>query len=239
MERREGRIAAGAGFCLLWALILFVTAATVYNLAGDGALMAEQMRRYAPPENSGLPDEQYPEMGRMITDYLTGRNPVFQYSYSGIQEETIVCFQPHEAEHMADCRGLIHLAGVLRWITGGAALILTGTGIVLRKHRRRFASGMLAGFYLAAAVFTGILIWGVIDFDGLFTAFHRGAFTNDGWLLNPGTDMLIRLMPISFFVSMGIRVLQAILAITLLSCAAAIIIGKTDIQAERDGRASD
>ena len=31
------------------------------------------------------------------------------------------------------------------------------------------------------------------------------AFTNDGWLLNPGTDMLIRLMPEDFFISLGIR----------------------------------
>ena len=40
-----------------------------------------------------------------------------------------------------------------------------------------------------------------IDFDSLFILFHKVAFTNDLWLLNPQTDLLIRLMPIEFFVS--------------------------------------
>ena len=44
----------------------------------------------------------------------------------------------------------------------------------------------------------------LIDFDGLFVTFHRIAFTNDGWLLNPRTDLLIRLMPESFFIRLGL-----------------------------------
>ena len=52
-----------------------------------------------------------------------------------------------------------------------------------------------------------LLIWGLIDFDGLFTAFHRIAFTNDGWLLDPRTDLLIRLMPTELFVRLAVRIL--------------------------------
>jgi integral membrane protein (TIGR01906 family) len=59
----------------------------------------------------------------------------------------------------------------------------------------------------AGAVGTVLLIWGVIDFDGLFTAFHRIAFTNDGWLLDPRTDLLIRLMPTELFIRLAARIL--------------------------------
>ena len=38
-------------------------------------------------------------------------------------------------------------------------------------------------------------------FNSLFVLFHKVAFTNDLWLLNPQTDLLIRLMPIEFFIS--------------------------------------
>ena len=35
----------------------------------------------------------------------------------------------------------------------------------------------------------------------LFILFHKLVFTNDLWLLDPRTDLLIRLMPIEFFIS--------------------------------------
>ena len=46
-----------------------------------------------------------------------------------------------------------------------------------------------------------VIIAACIDFDSLFILFHKVAFTNDLWLLNPQTDLLIRLMPIEFFIS--------------------------------------
>ena len=51
------------------------------------------------------------------------------------------------------------------------------------------------------AAVTLIIIAACIDFNSLFILFHQIAFTNDLWLLDPRTDLLIRLMPIEFFVS--------------------------------------
>lgn len=51
------------------------------------------------------------------------------------------------------------------------------------------------------AVVTAVIILACIDFNSLFVLFHQIAFTNDLWLLNPQTDLLIRLMPIEFFIS--------------------------------------
>ena len=200
-----------AGFLLVWAVILFALAAAVYGTAGDGDLLAQEMRRHAPPETTGLPETEYTGVGRMTAGYLTGREETFQYVFSDAEGRRFVCFQPHEAAHMADCRGLIGLAGRLRWIAAAAALLPAAAGAVLRR-RRDFTGGMLAGLCGAAAVFTGITVWALADFDGLFVTFHRLAFTNDGWLLDPRTDLLIRLMPVHFFVSLGIRIMIWILA---------------------------
>ena len=199
-----------AGFLLVWAVILFALAAAVYGTAGDGDLLAREMRRHAPPETTGLPETEYTGVGRMTAGYLTGREETFQYVFSDAEGRRFVCFQPHEAAHMADCRGLIGLAGRLRWITGTAALLLTAAGIFLRR-RGPFAGGILAGLCGAAAVFTGITVWALADFDGLFVTFHRLAFTNDGWLLDPRTDLLIRLMPVNFFITLGTRILGWVL----------------------------
>ncbi len=199
-----------AGFLLVWAVILFALAAAVYGTAGDGDLLAREMRRHAPPDTTGLPETEYTGVGRMTAGYLTGREETFQYVFSDAEGRRFVCFQPHEAAHMADCRGLIGLAGRLRWIAAAVALLPAAAGAVLRR-RRDFTGGMLAGLCGAAAVFTGITVWALADFDGLFVTFHRLAFTNDGWLLDPRTDLLIRLMPVNFFITLGTRILGWVL----------------------------
>lgn len=239
MNQAKRRTAAAAGFCLLFVLISLVMLAAAYGIAGDRNILAAEMRRYSPPSYSGLPDEEYPGMGGMIADYLTGRQDAFQYYFTDTDGSAVACFAPHEESHMEDCRQLIGLAGTLRWILCGAAAVLIGTGLMLRKYRRSFSAGMLAAFGFSAAIGLGCLVWGLISFDSLFTAFHRLLFTNDGWLLDSRTDMLIRLMPTSFFISLGIRILLITASAALVCFAAAIVIrlkakGKEETQEEPD-----
>ena len=227
MSQAKRRAAAAAGFCLLFVLILLVMAMTVYNMAGDKGLLATEMRRHSSPKYSGLPDEEYQDMGQMVADYLMGRKDTFQYYFNDADGNMVVCFSPHEENHMADCRTLIRLTGLLRWFLGAAALILLGVGVVLRKYRKSFSTGMLAGFGVALVCFLAILVWGLMNFDSLFTVFHRLLFTNDSWLLDARTDMLIRLMPTSFFTSLGIKILLAVTAVALVCFTAAMTLRMT------------
>ena len=228
----RGKIPAArlSGFLSVWAVILFTLAAAVYGTAGDGGLLAAKMLQYAPPETTGLPETEYPGMARMIAGYLTEKEDTFQYTFSDPEGRTYVCFQSHEADHMADCRGLICLAGRLRTVFGGVCLFLAAAGMIFRR-RAAFAGGMLSGLYAAGFVITGILIWALADFDGLFTAFHRAAFTNEGWLLNPRTDLLIRLMPVNFFVALGAGIMIRAVLAGLVTAGAAVLLrfrkGKT------------
>ena len=221
MDRTKRCVSATAGFCLLWTLVCLIAAVAVCNIAGDRVLLSGEMLRYAPPQVSGLPEAEYSELGRMIADYLTGKRQDFQYTYKDENKKEITCFQPHEAAHMADCRGLIRTTGTLRWILAAAALVFFAVGIFLRESRKKFVAGIVAGFAAVAAVFLAVLLWGLVNFDGLFITFHKVLFNNDGWLLDPKTDMLIRLMPTRFFVSMGVRVLLAIAAAALAPFSAA------------------
>jgi integral membrane protein (TIGR01906 family) len=195
------------GIVLAWAVILFTVAAAVCGIAGNGGLLASEMLRNAPPEVTGLPEKEYEAVGRMTADYLSGRTDVFQHMFSDENGTIYQCFQPHEAEHMADCRKLIRLAEILRLVFGLLGMMIVIAGILMPKRRKGIARSVIIGLVSAGAVGTVLLIWGVIDFDGLFTAFHRIAFTNDGWLLDPRTDLLIRLMPTELFIRLAARIL--------------------------------
>ena len=201
-----------AGIVLAWAVILFTAAAAVCGIAGNGGLLASEMLRSAPPEATGLPEREYGAAGKMTADYLSGRTDVFQLTFSDESGTIYQCFQPHEAAHMADCRKLIRLAEILRLAFGLAGMAIVFEGILVPKRRKGIARGVITGLRGAGVFGAALLIWGLIDFDGLFTAFHRLAFTNEGWLLDPRTDLLIRLMPTELFVRLSVRILLWMIA---------------------------
>ena len=207
----RGWILAGAAAAVL--MMLAAACGLVWCLSGNGALLAGRMLRFAPPAATGLPEAEYAGVGEMTAGYLTGRAESFQYAFTDAAGTVYLCFQPHEAAHMADCRVLILLAG--RVCLGCLAALAALIGAVLLRCelafpeenrsecRRAFALGVLRGLAFAAALAAVLLVWALADFDGFFTTFHRIAFDNEGWLLNPRTDLLIRLMPTEFFISLG------------------------------------
>ena len=208
MKKTLGVLAA-----VCW-LVFGITGAIRWT-AGDGGLLAAEMLRAAPPETSGLPEGEYPGVGTMTAEYLTGKREAFQYAVQGTE-----VFQEHEAAHMADCRDLIRLDAMVCIACGIAALLLTACGLWRRDGRRDFLRGMIRGMLGVAGIVLILGTWAAVNFSGLFVTFHRIAFRNDGWLLNPRTDLLIRLMPISFFVRLGLRGLLRFAAVPAVMAAA-------------------
>lgn len=187
------------GLLLALACALAALAGLIDGAGGSGALMGALMARHAPPEATGLPQEHYPAMGNMIADYLSGRENTFQFTFAADGAE-YVCFREKEQLHMADCKALFGLDRAVLLVASFAAAALVCGVYALRQHRRQVALGALWGCLLPLAAVLGLILWGAVDFDGLFVLFHRLSFANDLWLLNPQTDLLIRLMPTSFFI---------------------------------------
>lgn len=176
-------------------LCISMLAAIIYGVGTSSELMHSLMMHTAPPAQTGLPAEQYQPMAQMITSYLKG-NGSFQLIFTAGGNE-YAAFNQKEQTHMADVQQLFMLCSHVS--LGSAILTLVGW---LTTHRnpsfwrivRRTACCVLAYVTILALL-------ACIDFDSLFILFHKLAFTNDLWLLNPQTDLLIRLMPIEFFIS--------------------------------------
>ncbi len=186
----------GRGLAIALALAFSITllAAAIYLPATAGWVMRPLMEHYAPPEDTHLPAAEYAPMVEMITDYLGDKTDTFQHIFTADGSE-YAAFNQKEQHHMADVQALFRLCARIGLAGSGAVLLLSLP--VKRISWRTFRRTLVA---ILAAV-TAVIVLACIDFDSLFVLFHKLAFTNDLWLLNPQTDLLIRLMPIEFFIS--------------------------------------
>jgi integral membrane protein (TIGR01906 family) len=76
------------------------------------------------------------------------------------------------------------------------------------------------GAMLAAALVLGVIM--LIDFSALFLKFHHLFFTNDLWLLDINTDVLIQMLPESFFNSLALSIVAYLAAFILIPTAVSI-----------------
>ena len=124
-----------------------------------------------------------------------------------------------EISHMNDVRRLIALCRTMRTgcisLAAGLAVMI---GAVCGALVPAAAAGVVGGMMNAAG------------FEAVFVGLHRLIFTNSNWLLNPATDILIRMMPQALFETalrdvLGQFALAFALAVLLLAAAYAVVSG--------------
>lgn len=116
-----------------------------------------------------------------------------------------------ENEHMQDVHGLIRRADRLRsaCITFAAfcCIAMAWTGAQLARRRPVLIGAACGVAALALPAYAAIFALRAAGFDALFRGLHELLFTNDLWLLDPATDVLIRMMPQPLFERAALDVL--------------------------------
>ena len=128
------------------------------------------------------------------------------------QPEADFAFEPlneREQAHMRDVHALIQAAQraaqLCVGIAAGLAVAAAWTGARLRRRRRAvLLGGACAVVLLAIAACAGMRG----GFTPAFYRMHELLFTNDLWLMNPETDVLIRMMPQLLFERAAVSVAQ-------------------------------
>ena len=120
--------------------------------------------------------------------------------------------------HLEDCNGLITGLSSYLGMIGVAALIIA---LVLgfRKQFAALAFMLRMGSALLLAVLVVLGLWGVIDFNGLFAAFHSLFFVDGTWTFNYDS-LLISMYPIDFWMGMGAVWVGSAIGVGLLCFAA-------------------
>ena len=121
--------------------------------------------------------------------------------------------------HLEDCNGLITGLSSYLGMIGVAALIIA---LVLgfRKQFAALAFMLRMGPALLLAVLVVLGLWGLVDFNGLFAAFHSLFFANGTWTFSYDS-LLITMYPPEFWIGMG----AVWLAATGLLSIASIVVG--------------
>jgi len=170
-----------------------------------------------------LVDMEKPELMRVtrhMLDYMRGKQAELNITAT-VGGERRLFFGETEILHMKDVKDLFTVCFAVRNISAVLLaasvifLLVTGSALFLLKCLR--ASGIAA-----LALIALLAIAAAVNFERAFELFHEIFFDNDLWILNPKTDLLIRILPESFFADIaaliGAIFVSSTAAVTVAAC---------------------
>ncbi|MFM1534996.1 TIGR01906 family membrane protein, partial [Helcococcus ovis] len=125
---------------------------------------------------------------------------------TGDEKEIKQYFNDREVSHMKDVYKLFNLNRNINRIMM-VIVIISSTLVYYNKEDKVQNSKYIINYLLIILV--GFLILGGIvyfNFESSFIKFHELFFNNDLWLLNPETDIMIRMLPQEFFMSIAFKI---------------------------------
>ncbi|MGL4606511.1 MAG: TIGR01906 family membrane protein [Eubacteriaceae bacterium] len=228
MKSSRVKVFLGILLGVFFPLIILVTAIEVASF--DKVFFMKQIESNHVVENTKINEEDIETVIDEIYAFLRGNKEDFDIQARLLNSsERVSIFNEQEIVHMEDVRNLLDIALLFRNIAG---LISLGIFIYLFKKERMI---LLRSFFWGSLIFLGILgiIGGyfLLDFNGAFTLFHQIAFSNNLWIMNPDTDLLIWIVPEPFFLSLINRIIIYTIVPLLLVCLSTGIYlkGKTNI----------
>ncbi len=240
MKKRAWMTALAAALAVLLAACGALCGA-VYSAAVDETLYGDQSRAAvaqtlgnaqdaAVTAYIGLDAQEQREAAREIALYMADADAGETLDLPILNER--------EKAHMADVRGIMRTCEGARTVcmslSAALAVICAWTGAGAPRRHRRVWTGALAGAGLLAALGMALaLAMRSAGFGALFVRMHEWIFSNDLWLLNPDTDILIRMMPQLLFEWVLADVLKRAagvfaLALALLVAVYAVVSGMID-----------
>ncbi|MBE5799526.1 MAG: DUF1461 domain-containing protein [Clostridiales bacterium] len=144
-------------------------------------------------EYIGLTDAEQDEFAKEMAAFMAGETDA--------QPDVL---NEKEQQHMRDVRGLTQAAaGISKTYLTLAVALAVVTAWTGAKLKRRVLPRLIGG--LSAVTVIMIIVQNIMNqvtaggFEMLFVQMHEAIFTNDLWLMDPNTDILIRMMPQPLF----------------------------------------
>lgn len=201
IHRTAGIITA---FCLM--IILFITSVEAVVYWTPGYFEKEYAKYNVLDSLPSMTMDDLLHVTDEMMDYLRGdRDDLHVTTTMGGEQREF--FNEREIAHMEDVRGLFLKALSIRRIC-----LVLGAGLIILMAATKARMGrvlppflcMGTGLFFALITVLGLII--STDFTKYFIMFHHIFFTNDLWILDPATDMLINIVPEGFFMDTAARI---------------------------------
>ena len=182
---------------LIISISLTVLITALENNAYNKNFYIEQFWRNNTEEETGKSMDKLSIIAQSLIDYLKGK---------GFDELLLPYFNEKEVAHMRDVQDLFDMARALKYISAVVAIV-SMVYLALKYDKQTLGRIILFGLFSnhILVIALGLLI--ATDFTKYWTIFHHIFFTNDLWLLNPATDLMIQMLPEQFFSSMAINIM--------------------------------
>ena len=140
-----------------------------------------------------------------------------------VDGQTRPLFNEREILHMEDVQRLVQWFLAMQVVGGAVVAVRLLVAALLERSVHDLGRDMLisAGFLVTVVVLVGVL--SAINFSWLWLQFHRVAFRNDLWMLDPRSDYLIMLFPQPFWLVCTVRMAGAVAAGTVLAAMAGFV----------------
>jgi len=211
-------LAAVAALCLLLSLGVYC----VKWVCFDESFYKTEYAKLGTAADIGMSEEDLMRTTNVLLSYLENKRDslAVEAEINGVSREV---FNDREKAHMVDVKNLYQGALVTAGACLIAALLLAALLIALNKGKR--IREMLKGYLVGNAVFLAFLggagAYAALDFTSFWTGFHELFFTNDLWLLNPATDVMIMMYPEPFFFALVTKIVFLFGGIVVLGFVAA------------------
>ena len=195
---------------ILLPLVILLSILQIYSF--NKTFYLKQFEKNNIPDTTKISMEDLEKITEKIIGYLKNneKDLNLQVSIDGNMEEV---FGEREKEHMVDVKVLFQKGYNIR--NGSFFLCLLALGILFKLSRVGIYKGLLAAGIGSVSFVVILFVLIQLDFNKYFTHFHEVFFTNDLWLLNPETDVLIQMLPLEFFISITTRVLRVFLGVMI------------------------
>lgn len=113
-------------------------------------------------------------------------------------------FNEREILHMEDVQDLFKIGFRLKYISIFLSVFLIA--IFWKMKEKKWVKNVTIGLFVNWIILGLLFLMIYFDFSKYFTLFHHIFFSNDLWILDPRTDLLIQMLPEDFFMSMATRI---------------------------------
>lgn len=219
--------------CIVFSVIgtvLAVLAFAVFCIqifAFDGGFYVKEYEKYETANYVGVSAEELEGATEALLSYLQdGRDDLdYEITLNGAQRQY---YNEREKAHMVDVKALYQAAVTFMvWGAVCAAGLFAACFIIWKRKALPFVlKGIYSAAFVILAAFAALAVWAAIDFNGFWTDFHLVFFRNNLWLLDPRTDLMIRMFSSGFFFDLVFKILALFLGVLVPAAIAARIAHK-------------